>query len=771
MTRFAIEPLYGSDWAAALASIAVITCVLLVTPLTKEPHQRRWLIGLRVFAGLVLLLTAIRPTWIRTDNRPASASLVIAVDRSKSMTLPDGESGDRWATQRSVIDALGRGLTGLDNELSIRLMAYAGDAEVIQEWESAERFSELSDALAALAPDGDATELGLALQSAIDSAGGNPLAGVVLIGDGTQTADTKATDGDDATVAARRGAEVLDALGVPLWTVPTGPPGTDGSTRDVAISNLPDSYQLFAGNQFDLGFTVEANGLSSRQVPVSATWIDMMGNETVARTRQVDPQNARETIAVSIPMTAPAPGLYRLRVEADQQDGEWVVSNNSQTSFVEVREGGGRILILEGPGRPEQTYLRRSLSRFPDLEIDYAPIRGDANWPINLEPILRPGRYDIFVLGDLDASAIGKSQLEQLAERVGSGAGLITLGGYHTYGVGGYGDGPLASVLPVKMDRSRRRQPTRSVLTAAELAARESTQLEGPLRVIPSSQHVIVNLGGEDPLQSWADLPPMPGANKFVGPRVAPGVQVLLESEKNDPLMVIGEYGSGRVASLAIDETYRWYRAGKADSHRRFWRQLMLWLMSREESSGDSIVAELDARRFESDANPEFRARLQVIGESRSPITLRAYLRDANDNSTDLKATIASDGMNLSGSLPDLEPGFYELVVTADAPSITDDEVAFQVTETSRELARPMADPVYLKQLADLTTKHGGAAFDAAETEELVAAILAKRRSAETPVVEKFRLGEGPISGWIIFTLFAASLSADWYLRRRWGMA
>jgi hypothetical protein len=99
------------------------------------------------------------------------------------------------------------------------------------------------------------------------------------------------------------------------------------------------------------------------------------------------------------------------------------------------------------------------------------------------------------------------------------------------------------------------------------------------------------------------------------------------------------------------------------------------------------------------------------------------------------------------------------------------EELAFQVIDESREMAQPMADPVYLQQLASLTTKHGGAAYTPDEIDTLIQTIKQRRRQAETPIVERFRLGDGPISGWILFGLFAAALSAEWFLRKQWGLA
>ena len=46
--------------------------------------------------------------------------------------------------------------------------------------------------------------------------------------------------------------------------------------------------------------------------------------------------------------------------------------------------------------------------------------------------------------------------MHDLAEAVNHGAGLIMLGGFHSFGPGGYGETPLADVLPVVMDRLER---------------------------------------------------------------------------------------------------------------------------------------------------------------------------------------------------------------------------------------------------------------------------------------------------------------------------
>ena len=168
---------------------------------------------------------------------------------------------------------------------------------------------------------------------------------------------------------------------------------------------------------------------------------------------------------------------------------------------------------------------------------------------------------------------------------------------------------------------------------------------------------------------------------------------------------------------------------------------------------------------------------------SASPMKLLAELVDESGNASPISVTEStassfaassgSAGAAISGVIPETEPGFYTLrVKPADADSsVESSEITFQVVVESRELDRPMADPVYLRQLAELTADHGGASFAADEMNELLQIIAARRTKAEIPVVEKHRLGDGPVSGWILFTLFAGALSIEWLLRRQWGMA
>ncbi|TWT54409.1 hypothetical protein Pla22_20560 [Rubripirellula amarantea] len=770
MTRFALEPIYGSLALAIALVVVTVAVVLLVTPPTPDKNRRRTLMTLRLVAAGVLIVACFRPALVTTDNRPADAALIVALDVSQSMTLPDGEGGVRFKTQSKAAEQLTSGIKKLDESLSLRLLTYAGESKLVGGSESGEsKFASAgsdSELLQSLVADGSSTDLDQAIVAAIAAAQGQPIAGVVMMGDGTQTAPVSGS-------GAARGAKTLDSLGVPLWTIPIGPAASENASRDVAIDALNDSFQMFAGNQIQIDFQVRTRGLAGIDVPIRVSWMDEQGNLDEVATRQARSDRATDLLSMSIPVMAPEPGTYRLIVQADPQDGENVTTNNRQIAFVDVREGGGRVLYIEGSLRQEYAFLRRSLRRFPDLDLTARWIPEDTRsaWPVDLQDFFKPGRFDVYIIGDLDASAISTQQWTELAKSVEAGAGLVTLGGFHTYDVGGYADSPLAAVLPIEMDAARRR--------AFSADVDPETQIEGAVQIRLARSHPITDLGGSTPAETWQTLPPQLGANRWIGAKVAAGVDTLLQTSNEEPLMVVGGYGRGRVASIAFDSTWRWWRAGRSEAHRRFWRQVMLWLLSRDESGGDKILLQLDSRRFTGDAAPQFNASIESLGADQQDIELVAEViaSEADQEPQPIASTrIArgeSSGMAISGEVPELPPGIYKLRVRTRSArnDIEAAELAFQVIDQSLELTRPMADPVFLNQLANQTVDQGGRSFSPSEIDELLETIQARRKKAETPMVNKARLGDGPRTGWPLFIIFAAALSTEWFLRRRWNLA
>lgn len=791
MSSLAFEPIFDS-WPLLLLLAAALLGVPLLVAIhgdQLDDRRRRTLLWLRIASALLLVLAALRPSLLRTDSLPMRATLAILLDQSRSMTLPAEDGRERWQVQQEVWEALAPAVSQLDETLELRVLGYSGDVTELPaaQWLSDNAGQQRSEEV----PQGTATDLAAALSGALRAAAGQPLAGVVLVGDGVhnppRASRTQATAAGEATVRATstRGstaadpqsiARTLAAMDVPLWSVGIGPPGDADQVRDVEVDELAQTFNVFSGNEFDVDFVLRSRALQGVDMPVRIRLSDENdpANSVEVATRRYNPARPVDSTSLSIPLIAPAPGSYRLEVEVEPQPGETLLANNSQAAFVDVREGGGRILYLEGQLRPEQQFIRRALRRFPDLEVTYRWIAADqsAQWPVDLSESLRPGKFDVYLLGDLPAEALGAEQLAALATAVESGSGLLAIGGFGAFAAGGYGRSPLARVLPIQMSGE----------AAGGNAAADNHQLEGQIRPQVTALHPITTL---DPAAgtlaaqqaAWDALAPLTGANRFGPPRVAPGISVLLQTPEADPLLVIGEYGQGRVIAFAGDTTWRWARQGDDVAHRRFWRQMLLWLMDRSDDSDVGLVVELPDRRFESGQpapwrvihtgqNPGTGVELQIVAADGTTVAVEPSTADIPQDSGQASEPGTA---TLTGTMPQLAPGLYQFRATLAGSEVTATK-SFQVLANDRELARPYADLTYLAQLSGQTAASGGASFLPSQVGELIERISELRRTSAAPVVTKYRLGDTPASAWPLFVLLIGLLSAEWILRRRWGL-
>ena len=119
-------------------------------------------------------------------------------------------------------------------------------------------------------------------------------------------------------------------------------------------------------------------------------------------------------------------------------------------------KGGVNVLYIEGAVRVEQKFIRRALDASRDIHVDYVRHRPPARRK-PAPPTWPSGSSRASTTPTSSATSIRRafreSELQQLAETVNNGAGLIMLGGFHSFGPGALLETPLADVLPVVMDR------------------------------------------------------------------------------------------------------------------------------------------------------------------------------------------------------------------------------------------------------------------------------------------------------------------------------
>ncbi len=180
--------------------------------------------------------------------------------------------------------------------------------------------------------------------------------------------------------------------------------------------------------------------------------------------------------------------------------------------------------------------------------------------------------YDVVLLGDISAdtlllhpegvftSTLRPNRLKLLREYVSWGGGFLMAGGWFSFqgigGKGGYHRTAVEEILPV---------------TLFPFDDRVETPEGSVPRVVRPDHHIL-----QEVPQQW---PPFLGYNRLTPKSDG---QTLLAVE-NDPFLVVGEYGRGRVAAFSSSLAPHWGGVKEYlewNGYRRFWSNLVEWLAS-----------------------------------------------------------------------------------------------------------------------------------------------------------------------------------------------
>lgn len=752
-----LQPIFGSYvLTGALATLLVL--LLLVNPSFGQlpPQRQRWLRLIRAVIAILLLVAMLRPTWIMTETRIQTAKILLLFDTSRSMTHRDGDDGkSRWDQQTSFLRSALPTLQGMGDRFEVDLIGYDGGISPQER-----KGDELS---IQARPDGDETDIGGAILESLQRSTGKRIAAVILAGDGAQRALAPKTPPQQA-------ARQLDRLATPLYTVAVGRSRDQSQSRDVAIENLQDEYNVFVKNEFALQVGVRIQGYVQQPIEVSVTVEDEAGELTPLAAQSLVATESSQVVMGNFSFRPEKAGQYKLRVKAAPQAGE-SIENNEMTAFLNVRDGGLRVLLLAGGLGAEQKFLRRSLDESHDIELDYqrVNIRTRNRWPLNLQQQVDLAQYDVYVIGDVDSRAYRAEDWQRLAQLVDEGRGLMMYGGFHSFGPGGYSETALAAVLPIEMDRFEREIDPVS-------AKRVDRHVQGELVMLPvaANQSPITHLAPEgDNVGQWRTLAPLQGANRF--DRLKDRSVVLARSNKGDPLLVQGEYVAGRVLALATDSTYRWFRYGKPEVHRKFWRQAILWLARRDGLQADSVFIELPQRRFQARSRVPFRTGFtDSSGDTVLDANLRATLTRPDGSTANLPLSSGSGGDAASqGVIVDTEEaGDYRLLVEAldEQQVMKSSFLDFVVEKKDFELSDPAANPGLLDMLARMTERVGGRAIAPEQLPAILEELEANAQSDKVETQSRWQLGDTPVDAWAYFLALVGLLAVEWFLRKRWGL-
>ncbi|HPP51662.1 MAG TPA: hypothetical protein PK777_01840, partial [Thermoguttaceae bacterium] len=396
----------GGWWGLAALVVGLLALLPWGPPRSKTAGRRRFiLLALRLATFVLLLLAWLRPTLVYTQWKQQPATVALLADKSRSMSIPDGIGGQtRYELLRQTLEESKAPLRTLAEQFELK--AYAFDAQ-LQPLQAADGQVFLPET-----PDGNQTALGAVLDDLLQQEAGKRLLGVLLLSDGVQQARPP-RDLPVQTAAAR-----LKAQGIPLYTFPIGQSRGLGQAQDVRLSSLRCNPTVFVKNELSVSADLEAYGYVHRTLVVQMLFETRPGQlEEVAR-KEVEIQAAGDRIPIDFLYVPETPGDYKVVLRAAPQSGELITTNNEMSTFVRVLKGGINVLYLEGQVRVESRFILHALQAAPNVQVDFYRIRRDPSVPIDRGPTaafvrpgnldlaeaFRPGKYDVYILGDLDSA-------------------------------------------------------------------------------------------------------------------------------------------------------------------------------------------------------------------------------------------------------------------------------------------------------------------------------------------------------------------------------
>ena len=549
---------WTGSYVAAVVVVAAMALTVASYRTGRGPaRDRTVLAGIRLAILAVLLVCLFRPILVIKAAVAQQNFLGVLLDDSRSMQIADDNGQPRAAFVRDQFGAPTRGvLKALADRFTLRVYRFSS---------AAVRATQESD----LTFNGSQSRLGAALSGARQALAGLPVAGLVLVSDGADTADAALGD-------ALLG---LKAEQLPVFTVGVG---RETLSKDIQVGRVATPKAVLKGTTLMVDVVLSQSGFDGQKVT-----LDVEDEGHLVSTQQVTLPDAGTPASIPVRFTLADAGPRVLRVRVSPQPGELVTENNAREALIDVRDRKEKVLYYEGEPRFEMKFIRRAIEEDGNLTVvslqrtaDNKFLRLGVDGPDELVAGFPKTREELFayraiVLGSVEAAAFTGDQLQMIAEFVDRrGGGLLMLGGPRAFAEGGYAGTVVADVLPVILDRTQV-QPKDTVARLTVKPTRAGTATA--VTQIASTEAAST--------ERWNTLPGITAVNRV--DLVKPGATVLLigtdEARRERPMLVFQRYGRGKAFAFLPQDSWIWQMHASIPvedmTHENYWRQLLRWLV------------------------------------------------------------------------------------------------------------------------------------------------------------------------------------------------
>ena len=714
-----------------LFSLGVVSVLIQFRVTREKLGEKRSLILslLRLGAVSVLVAFALNPSIVTKKKHQISPSIAILVDTSQSIGQSDSpEKITRLDTGKALLlDGVQPILPSLSKKYEVNLY---GLADSLRSLEPGELGS-----LNAVGSKGNVSE---ALKVVSEK---NTIA--LLLSDGNVIWDER------------------QAQQVPILSIPVG---SREAFRDILISGVKAPPLAFRDRAVVIDITLKGHGYAGLTLPVLLKESDRL---LTANNIRIPADSGEVTTTLSF--TPSEIGQKKLSISVPQQVDENILTNNQINFSVKVVRDKTRVLMVSGSPSMNYRFMRTALKSDPSIDLlSFVILRSPSDilnvpthemslipFPVETIFVKELTSFDLVIFDNFDYSIyLSPEHLESLRNFVkDSEGGFALIGGPKLFYEGGYTLSPIEDMLPfrfVEKDIYRRDGPVGVRLSEAGTSHPMMRFSDNFLR------------DDMDPQRFWKEMPPLGGMNLMEAKGAS---TVLLESVQGIPwpILIVSEYGKGRVLTLATDDAWKWYmgmvaRGEGNQPYLRLVHTMVRWLTKDPNLDPVQIILPETAASIGQETN----VRIQFHGENPSSGSDPAVMFSVFDPvglkiESKLKPT-PQTGEHLVSFIPE-KGGIYRVAV----------ETTYGQLEESMVVAGPLegldAAPDH-EQLKKISAATGGKHLSPGDN--LLEEIEGRVKMAEKEFIEEKRF---PI--WatpFVMAIVLGLLCSEWYFRRRWGL-
>ena len=740
---------------ASMTGLALLIRSRLPHPAPLSAHQAaptigKWRAGAVWLLQSLLIITVLvllwQPAITVAELAPQQNVIAVVLDDSRSMAIADSGNDGRLTREAAAEKALQDGvLAGIKKKFQVRL--YRLDSRVAP-----------AAALPEIQPSAPATHINEGLRQLVTDTADLPIGAVVLLSDGSENSLDGSGDLALETITALRNRHL------PVHTVGFG---KEQAAHDVELDDVRVASRALAGSRIPATATLHQRGYSGGKVQLAVRDGDKtLGSREI--TFGADGATQVETIFFS-PGGA---GVKNLSFSLDPLAGEENVRNNAVTRLLGVTDDKRRILYVEGEPRWEYKFIRRAED--DDKVVQVASMlrttenkiyRQGISDPKELEDGFPSRPEDLFayqgiIVGSVEASYLTPLQQELLREFVDRrGGGVLFLAGRFSLGDGGWGGSNMVDLLPTILPNTRNtfhRDHATAELTSAGADSPITRLMDDPAKNVDRWKKLTYLMDYQDAGTA------KPGATVLA---------MLNAGTRKLPLLVTQNYGRGRTAVMATSGTWRWQMSQPLGdtAHDAFWQQLLRWLVL---DSPGQVVVTAPTQMLVDDGHIDLSASVRDPQYMPAPdAQVTAHLTGPEGLSVMVDMTPAADRPGTFHAAWTAEkPGEYLAEVTAQRRSQKNHDQMEQLGSATLPFQRidGVAENFHTVQnrelLEKLASETGGRYWTPQELSRLPNEI--SYSDAGISVRDIKELWNMPV----IFLWLLLLISAEWLLRRKWGV-